>query len=759
MSGFIFKAIEIKNFKYISNEDPVKVDFKDGNIIILDGPNGYGKTTLFDAIELLLSGNIRHFNPGLPNRKNDNIGILANNSLKDIKITGIISINNQDVILERIFFANDFTQSVIYWDQKEISQNELFKKLNFSLSLFELGTYISQSQSLDFLQNKYKARKDQVSGLLQEQNIVEKINLLKIVRDGFYIRIDEKISEITEAEKSARNTVEKLSVDIKNINVNPVNTYFRLFPDQEYEFDKEYISIQYPYEQFIQPLINLEIFIKNYGEFKKYINNSEINSLLEMPVQMIMAYYYSEEIKTIKANHSILNLLRQCKKLLIQFNSGNFIIEENHPIFQYLNINTKETLFNLYRYRKSAQNSISQMQNAIVKLNEARNNLIRQFKQSVSANQIRNDICPLCGSELQNSEEAFSKTEQNLFSAHDSVVKQLSELQKGIENICNEEIAPLINRLLAENNQLLILSENLSQFINYDIEELSRLLNKFDIKNFSSDHTVFNLEIFNRDYGELKKHLSAKIAPLAIVLTPEHIEMFKSIHFQYYKNGKPLHTSDQIQHKKHYIAFQYLNALNKKHNEALEKLNLIIKSKTNFNLKVDAIKSLFNKLISKYDSAYKDYQSLLANAIRLPLLIYSGRIIQNYPMGLGINAVIKTNQIVFEAATKSEVDVYNILSTGQLNGLAIAILLAVRNVYSKENGIDLLMIDDPLQTIDDISSISLADLLTQQKIGQIILSTHEDQKARLLGYKFKQADLKVTEINMQKIYLNATSAK
>jgi ABC-type phosphate transport system ATPase subunit len=80
------------------------------------------------------------------------------------------------------------------------------------------------------------------------------------------------------------------------------------------------------------------------------------------------------------------------------------------------------------------------------------------------------------------------------------------------------------------------------------------------------------------------------------------------------------------------------------------------------------------------------------------------------------------------------------LSTGQLNGLSIAFLLAIKNVYGDVDGLDILLIDDPLQTIDDISEISLADLLTQQGIGQIVLSTHEDAKAALLRYKFKKQD-------------------
>lgn len=136
---------------------------------------------------------------------------------------------------------------------------------------------------------------------------------------------------------------------------------------------------------------------------------------------------------------------------------------------------------------------------------------------------------------------------------------------------------------------------------------------------------------------------------------------------------------------------------------------------------------------------------------------YNVRIIQNYPLGLGIRAVIKTNQLVFEAASKSGSDVYNILSTGQLNGLSIALLLSIKNVYGDTKGLDILLIDDPLQTIDDISAISLADLLTQQGIGQIVLSTHEEAKAALLRYKFKHAGMSVREQNMQALYMKTVT--
>lgn len=57
--GYTFKQLRLKNFKYVTDERPLEFQFDNRNIVILDGQNGYGKTTLFDAIEILLTGKIK----------------------------------------------------------------------------------------------------------------------------------------------------------------------------------------------------------------------------------------------------------------------------------------------------------------------------------------------------------------------------------------------------------------------------------------------------------------------------------------------------------------------------------------------------------------------------------------------------------------------------------------------------------------------------------------------------------------------------
>ena len=114
--GYTFKSICIRNFKYITDNKPLKFDFMNSNIVILDGQNGYGKTTLFDAMEILLTGKIKHFNPSLQNRKTETLGILANDIKKDIVISAILSSANSDEIYieRRLLCDNEFKSNIPY---------------------------------------------------------------------------------------------------------------------------------------------------------------------------------------------------------------------------------------------------------------------------------------------------------------------------------------------------------------------------------------------------------------------------------------------------------------------------------------------------------------------------------------------------------------------------------------------------------------------------------------------------------------------
>ncbi|MGR5913920.1 hypothetical protein ACT7DA_11205 [Bacillus pacificus] len=65
----------------------------------------------------------------------------------------------------------------------------------------------------------------------------------------------------------------------------------------------------------------------------------------------------------------------------------------------------------------------------------------------------------------------------------------------------------------------------------------------------------------------------------------------------------------------------------------------------------------------------------------------------------------------------------NVLSSGQLNVLAIAIFLAI-NESQNIHEIDFIGIDDPIQNMDDVNQFSICDVLSNLN-KQLIFSTHD----------------------------------
>lgn len=381
------------------------------------------------------------------------------------------------------------------------------------------------------------------------------------------------------------------------------------------------------------------------------------------------------------------------------------------------------------------------------------------------------DFCIICDSEYKSFHQVkayLSKDKWNSYSeAMDKLLKHRAESNnptaKCYLTVAKEikdwdDAIPVLKVFLEENTILIKMDDTLSGCKALSVDKLQQLLDKVKISEFKSQGIEkFDIEEFSQQYESLLKELQEKEVPNKIIFQEKQVELYKSIHNTYYHNEKPYHTVGELQSKEQYVAKLFNDNLSLQLSTEETRLKELKRDYEKYKKKTEDMTDAVKILISKYEDANKEYQTQLLNAIKIPLMVYSGRIIQNYPLGLGIRAIIKTNQLVFEAASKSGSDVYNILSTGQLNGLSIALLLSIKNVYGDTKGLNILLIDDPLQTIDDISAISLADLLTQQGIGQIVLSTHEEAKAALLRYKFKHAGMSVREQNMQALYMKTVT--
>ena len=78
-----------------------------------------------------------------------------------------------------------------------------------------------------------------------------------------------------------------------------------------------------------------------------------------------------------------------------------------------------------------------------------------------------------------------------------------------------------------------------------------------------------------------------------------------------------------------------------------------------------------------------------------------------------------------------------VLSSSQLNALAVAVFLAL-NIGVPQPPLSVAMLDDPLQSLDDINLLGLVDLLRRTKARrQLLVSTHDRRFGNLLSRKLR----------------------
>ena len=192
------------------------------------------------------------------------------------------------------------------------------------------------------------------------------------------------------------------------------------------------------------------------------------------------------------------------------------------------------------------------------------------------------------------------------------------------------------------------------------------------------------------------------------------------------------------------------------------KEKIIINNEVKKLIKMEELKSILEKLEKIYKNTIKNYKNDVVSTIEVPLYIYTGKIIQTYQGGLGVFIKEDTNKenILFTPnSNESEHDIINTFSSGQLSAFMIAFLLVINQLYlvgNKSNDIlNTILIDDPVQTMDDVNIASLIEVLRNQ-FGkyQIILSTHEDEKINYMRYKFEKFGIKTMEYNVKKHFFN-----
>ena len=260
-------------------------------------------------------------------------------------------------------------------------------------------------------------------------------------------------------------------------------------------------------------------------------------------------------------------------------------------------------------------------------------------------------------------------------------------------------------------------------------------------------------------YSEKVNHLISQIREkkqVNQIYVADEYKKWISIFQRYFNSDEsklPIISKESFESKRHYLTYLYFTSSEREYSAVYEELEKNTKQAE----KLDDVIKKIEDVEKAYTEKIKVYQTTMINLIQIPLFIFSGKLLQNYPGGLGIFIDIDEDGKYLKLLTDSKpgsVDGVSKLSTGQLSSLVITLVLAMNKIFSK-NELNVIFIDVQLvQSMDEINVNAFIDIMRHEFKGyQIILSTHEEKIAMFFDYKYRMSNLPSQNFNVQKQFL------
>ncbi len=787
----------VKNFKSFYKSTLFDLSGKD--IVIFDGPNGFGKTTVFDAIELCFTKKIgrifhtdnkqkeSHF---LKNKANEEtlifLELIEDNRTKVVIFVKIPANTSKTenktssyAIEHKLItsWPTDFSDLVYEESDNTLASVVDNKQL---LTTFSLFNYVQQEDTCHFLKQKENERHKQISYLFGTNKESDERDNFKLIQTA----LSTKIADIND--ENEKNVASKKEIEASYLQV------FERFKDKENvepsgaisqieNFDsdsKEHLSVHKNH------LSNLNWAITNSELFLKQHLNYQIDVMVEQREQQIgdlllvgVTKSYSE-VKKLDKHIKWLNIVENKSKIyheLINTNEqspNEVTIEKLRKFgvaFPKAQIASREKL-NDYRVLVTEQGSYEKVLNNI---NSSRANLKKHYEDHLEqTKQTQNIECPLCGDiKVTNDQLWLEYTEQA--QKFEGLINESSIQLKNIEKELLETfIYPIIVKSKHFIKQYLqytplknILSKRLitkarweamqriKKWIVANNVEYSDLINQNMLLEHEN-YTQQNVSLLKSRIRELSESVESDLDYLIIKSSLSFYDLVYSDHNLRLSNGDLLQKKD-ILHDIDYVSYLEYKSQSSVLKSLDDDINKITKQEKALNEKLKEIK----KIIASYTKQIKNYESSVAKQIAIPFYIYSSKILQTRPDGNGIflqtaQTTKENGYIRFVSDLAEDHDAWNTMSSGQLSGLIISFMLAMNKVYP--TNLATLLIDDPVQTMDEINMASFVQLLKYEfPDTQIVLSTHEKKVANYFAYRYQESGLELETINMKNVRLNS----
>lgn len=785
------KKISLQNFKGIKPKTIFNFDKEDVKVNILAGPNGFGKTTIFDVIEICLTGifkSVDLFDTVQKKNNNKNKPFFQNVDEEDVILKlwledSITKINyiiikhyDDDKSPTKINLSKDFipaeasqlfttylTHDTSFFESDEFSNlgkvnqskiNELFfgeeAKIDLS-STFYLFSYIQQEDSIYFLRQTEDAKGASLGFLFN----IEKEEANK-----------SKIANLKSDFENQQATIKK-EIDLLKDSLPETNTleYVKIFSTRDFDFDRENPFKQLDeakpklnqFENIINSLIIFrnEFSIEEFGKSLKYkkLNEEIINNDAILNSLLFKGIYTAELIKQVETVNSKISIGTEFLK-----KQATALIERKYfDLF----VNDEE-IWNQYRLIEvgieSVDRDLGEIGKVISELNTEREKVLSTYTKLKEAGHFHDseNNCPLCNTtfeSFENLQETIYTKGRLLFAYNDSKLDERNTLQAKIKEFY-DRILGAVKQFLSQNkitdqsilsllrnysNTQIRIEEIFSEFIAFNSEE---------IKAFVFQVCPNTITEVNEKKLFLKDHIEQTI--LAIFRYNDSLIANKHFYSEYFNSSPELFTSitaEMLLIKAQYLRGKYAGFAN-------DRLRFL----EDRNRKLIKVISKIGIVHEKIHTTIHAHKYEMIEKIKIPFYIYSGKILQSYQQGLGIFVDIHptglSNNVRFKTGHKSDHDIVYHLSSGQMAVVSLAFCLSLNKVYNTNENFKFLSIDDPIQTMDDLNIHTFIELVRNEfSEYQIIMSTHDDFTSRYMKYKFDKFGMQTEIQNVQKLVL------
>ena len=507
------KKVKIQAFKSYLKEEDSTFDFtwnenKDevANIISIYAPNGFGKTSFYDAVDYCYTHNITRYirdeNVKKQNSKNANHQpyIIRNTSVKnskiklDTKVTIITDDHNE--ICSPIVKYNQRGNDYKFDDTKTPDDRKYFRDL--MLSQDAIDAFLRETDPVERF-NKFATK---------QINTLSQLNDSRKVIQHVLNEVDAKIKNNNSQEKSLSEELSKYDLD-KDI-IEQLNNSISACNSLGFEIEsaiglssfKKIILTSF--ELTGKEQVTLEKVLKSQKTLEYFIKNS--SSIKNMIVQLNQIQNETTEIDKTAANKKSLSII---DKSLVNLNSiikkyNNDINEINNyklftPIFYNQHNNKNELIIKKQQLDISSKTLYSKKE----KMNQEINELIDTSTQKKNKrNELitQKQISPQKFKDLDTYEKELVKSERNINSATKELIS--IELKKKSHELNIKSLKSIDIKTFIEQDLFEYKVSELNQFhkIFYsNIKEIDKLSNKIRL----SEDQLKKLEEYDKDIIKL----------------------------------------------------------------------------------------------------------------------------------------------------------------------------------------------------------------------------------------------------------------